>query len=184
VSYVEWDDRASVGAQVKGGIAALSLLDVRPSRAGTPVTIDDLTFDLPVAATDSGGSDDGARAWKWFDLGPGRRLDVAGAGDYSPDGESDAWIAVPGFDNYRLPVMGASAAAEIGTDESGRYLVRIDLDVTTSDGGSRPYHLEWDSTPERALAELRGVTASFRVDISCAAPAASRACAQTRRALV
>jgi hypothetical protein len=185
-SYVEWHDRVTVGARVRGGASALTRLAARPGRTGALVTIDDLTLNVPAGASAGGGSDDGAggvRDWKWFTLGPGRRLEVDGAGDYAPKGGSDAWIAVPGFDNFRLAVEGASAAAEIGTDDSGRYRVRVDLDVTASDGGSRPYHVEWDSTPDRALVELQAMAASFSVDIHCTVPSTVRACAQTQRSV-
>jgi len=95
-------------------------------------------------------------------------LEVSGpyvVADADPDGD---WWVVPGFDNYGLRVPGASsAAAEVGRDDQGRFRARIDVD-TPAPAGSEPgsvlsYHLEWDTTPERAVDELRTMVGAMSV---------------------
>jgi hypothetical protein len=181
---IEWRDHVTVGAPV-ADVRTLAVLRGRPGESGPVVTIDDLSLTLPDGATLAKESGNEARSWKAFTIGPGRELGIDGAGSYEPPGEGGGWTAVRGFENYRLVVPGTHVAlAEIGTDDDGRFRVRVDLDARTADGGTRGYHVEWDSTPETAVAELQRIAGSLSFAVRCPVPSRARACAATQRTVI
>ncbi|MGY4644776.1 hypothetical protein [Cellulomonas sp. URHB0016] len=183
-SGIEWRDHVTVGAEVPD-VRTIAPLHGLAGAAGPVATIDDLSLTLLEGAVLAKESENEARSWKTFTLGPGRELRIDGAGSYAAPGEGVRWTAVREFENYRLLVPGAaSALAEIGTDDEGRYRVRVDLDASTSDGGTRAYHVEWDSTPETALAELQQIAGSMSFSVRCPVPSRVRACARTRRSVI
>ncbi|WP_421732976.1 hypothetical protein [Cellulomonas sp.] len=167
VREIEWSEDHAVGRRLRGGQASLPRLDVDAAvpPGWAPQGIGALTFALPGSSSLAEESVDGATvAWRQFTLdGEGRELYVSGPAlmhDPPPEG---GWWVVPDFDNYGLDIPGAEvAAAEIGRDELGRFRARVDLQAFEH-GSTWNYHVEWDTTPERAEDELRMLVGSMSV---------------------
>jgi hypothetical protein len=154
----------SISSPLAGGMKTLPVFETPADvpKGWQTHTIDGLTFATPPGiAQDTSSEADETPAWTQFtltpetapDAGDAKVLYVRGAATNEAD-DAGGWYAVYGFQNYGLTVDGADlAAAEIGTDEYGRYRVRVYLSAE-QDGKPVSYHIEWDTTPETAQGEL------------------------------
>ena len=170
VRDLEWSEDHVVGRNLRGGQQSLPEfpIDAAMPTGWLPQSIGALTFALPDGSTLAEESVEGATVpWKRFDLPDGpREFDISGPElDHDPAPEGGWWV-LPGFANYGLDIPGSEvAAAEIGTDGLGRYRARVDL-RSFEHGSTRKYHVEWDTTPERAEAELREVVGALSVAVT------------------
>lgn len=165
VVEIEWEEDHQVSRSLTGGQNSLPQLAVHRAtpQGWSRHSVDRLHFALPRGSVTKSkerveGTDRIAAEYEV--AGTGAALEVSGPyvfTDADPDGD---WWVLPGFDNYGLRVPGAtSAAAEVGRDDQGRFRARIDLQMPApagmAAGRELSYHLEWDTTPERAVDELR-----------------------------
>jgi hypothetical protein len=165
VVEIEWEEDHQVSRSLTGGQNSLPQLVVHRAtpQGWSRHSVDRLHFALPRGSVTKSkerveGTDRIAAEYEV--AGTGAALEVSGPyvfTDADPDGD---WWVLPGFDNYGLRVPGAtSAAAEVGRDDQGRFRARIDLQMPApagmAAGTELSYHLEWDTTPERAVDELR-----------------------------
>lgn len=170
VEQLWWNSNYDVQRRLTGGMAALPVLETTPAvPAGwEPTTVGGLTFAVPAG----GAVQDDGDGWLGYPFGTSTQAGddamfwVHGPRDIGADETPGSWIALEGFDNYGLTIPGATvAAAEIGHDMWGQYRVRIFLHGTTG-GDLVAYRVEWDTTPERAEAELRQVAGTLSVTSS------------------
>lgn len=159
-----WNANYDVQRRLTGGMEALPVLDVP---AAVPdgweqVTVGGLTFAVPAG----GRVQDDGDGWLGYKFGTEAMLWVHGPRTLGAEETPGSWIALEGFDNYGLQIPGAPmAAAEVGRDMWGQYRARVFLHGTL-DGATVAYRVEWDTTPERAEAELLQVVGTMSVTSS------------------
>lgn len=176
VRDIEWRDDYVLGRNLSGGQQSLPDLATEPATptGWQPQTIGALTYALPEGSTLAEESAEGTTVpWKRFALPPldgPRELEISGPElDRDPVPEGGWWV-VPGFANYGIDIPGSEvAAAEIGSDESGRYRARVYL-RSFEHGSAWLHHVEWDTAPDRAEAELREFVGAMSVALDPSAP--------------
>lgn len=165
VEQLWWNGGYEISRDLDGGTAALPVLE---TPAGVPdgwqtVTTGGLTFAVPAG----GSKHDDGDGWLGYGLGTqtadGDETVLWVLEPREVRGEPGQWYAVEGFVNAGLEIPGATAAAaEIGPDMWGQYRVRVFVNGVL-DGKTVSYRVEWDTTPERAQAELVQVVGTMSV---------------------
>ena len=172
VERLEWNASYQLGRELEGGMAALPVL---ATPAAVPagweaVTVEGLTLAVPDGAA-AQSDDDPDSGWTGYPLGTTSAdgesvLWVRGPREVSEGTDSGQWFALEGFLNYGLVIPGADvAAAEVGHDVWGQFRARVFVQATR-DGAPVSYRVEWDTTPERAEAELIQIAGTMSVSAS------------------